>query len=199
MDILGSNDPQEFEAILQGARAAVTGAWIANRRPWQVRMAHRELLGYAEDKHLPIRFLCGTGSDQFFTPEVIQKLRDCALNGPCDIRILIWNDDVNRIAKGLVDFAREELAELRISRTTALAEQIPHTLLVGKNAYRKESLHEQWPANRVFTEDDPEIPAVICFNGPAEAALLSKRFEALWGWGHVRPVLEVIAENDCGD
>ena len=165
MAILGSEDEAKYIKILRNACEEQTEDVIANRLQWQTRRAHDQLLWLAARGRLDIRILCGTGSTQFFDGNMARCLCMCASAG-CEITIIIWNDNTDQIAPGLMEMAADGRVVLLLSGTRELGNKIHHFVLVGDRAYRVEAPHEYIPLDTEFTDTSPKLSAKICFNDP---------------------------------
>lgn len=179
MKVIGTKEPAEYDRMLRDAREQRQQVQIANRFPWQTRLATRHLLEAAKERIESIRILAGTGGPNFFTEEMISLLRNCADAG-CAIRMLVWQPDLNTVASGIKELYTEGKLRLLPSGTKKFGATIPHFLLVGEDAYRQEAGHEEFDPAKPFTETEPEIPARISFNDPENALRLVGMFESLW-------------------
>jgi len=179
MAILGSSDPEQYDEILRVERHALSHHQIANRKPWQARKATVALLNYAADEGLEVRYLVGTGGANFFGNDVIKAFGRCA-EARCRMRMLVWNDDPRSIAPAFADLHARGKLGIRISGTRRRGGDLAHFLLVGDAAYRLEAPHDYFPAETVFTEDKPEISAIIAFSDRKETAFWARTFESLW-------------------
>jgi len=179
MKVIGTMDREEYDRMLRDAREQKQRVQIANRVPWQTRLATRHLLEAAKERVETIRILAGTGGQNFFTEEMVGLLRNCADAG-CSIRMLVWQPDLNTVSDGIKQLYTEGKLRLLPSGTKKFAATMPHFLLVGEDTYRQEAGHEEFDPAKPFTDDYPEIPARISFNDPDNALRLVGMFESLW-------------------
>ena len=178
--VLGSEDRGVFNAILGGAAANPKIGVIANRFPWQTRMAMVKLLSLAKQDKLPIRLLTGSCPESFYDDTVIAQIRDCTQAGCPFVRVLVWQENSKGISPSLAALAEANEIELRVSGTNKFADKIPHFLLVGDRAFRQEAAHPPFNRNVVFTETEPSVPARIDFDDQATAKTLAEMFDAVW-------------------
>lgn len=136
MKVIGTMDPQEYDRMLRDAKEQRQAVQIANRFPWQTRLATRHLLEAAKERVEPIRILAGTGGANFFNEAMVNLLRDCADAG-CGIRMLVWQQDLNTVADGIKQLSTEGKLRLLASGTKKFAVTIPHFLLVGEDTSGK--------------------------------------------------------------
>ena len=178
--VLTSGEKIAFRAILEGAAANPNLCVIANRFPWQARLATEKLLELAQAQKLPIRILSGRCHEGFYTTDFANRLQACKNNG-CNIRVLVWQNSANCISPALVKLAEAGTIELRVSGTDQFESTVPHFFLVGENAFRQEAGHPPFTETTVFTDTEPQVPARIDFNDPQTGKVLSTLFEQLWG------------------
>ena len=180
LKVLGSEDRDEYQQILDRACDDKDSRMIANRYPWQSRLAIRKLFGYAANKKLPICMLTGTGGEHHFVPPVIKSL-EMALKGGCKTRILVWQPDSSKTSQKLLDLESEyENLEIRFSGTSDLGEELTHFQVSGDDAYRQEAAHREIMDPHSVNEYEPSFAARINFNDKAGAARLLKFFDVLW-------------------
>ncbi len=178
--VLGSEDRGVFNAILEGASANPQIGVIANRFPWQTKMAMSKLLNLAKRDKLPVRLLTGSCPESFYDESLISQIRDCKQAGCSSIRVLVWQESAKGISPSLAALADTGEIELRVSGTNKFADKIPHFLLVGDRAFRQEAAHPPFNRNVVFTETEPSVPARIDFDDQATATTLAQMFDAVW-------------------
>jgi len=179
--ILGSEDKSTFRALLEAAAANPMVGVIANRFPWQTKMATEKLLDVAKAKRFGIRLLTGSCPEGFYDPSLAEKLRDCKKDGAPYVRVLVWQEKAEGISKPLLHLASEGVIDLHISGTDKFADQIPHFLLVGEGAFRQEAAHQKFGRDVTFTELTPTIPARIDFDDPETGKSLATLFDSIWG------------------
>jgi hypothetical protein len=178
--VLTSSDKVAFSAILEGAAANPTLCVIANRYPWQARIAAHKLLQIARYGSLPIRVLSGRCHEGFYDKDFAAQLQDCKDNG-CVVRILVWQASPECISPDLIKLSETGVIELRLSGTEDFENEVPHFMLVGDSAFRQEAGHPPFNKNTTFSDDEPQVPARIDFNDPATGKVLSAMFDNLWG------------------
>lgn len=179
--VLTSGDKVTFRAILEGAAANPNLCVIANRFPWQAKLAAEKLLQIAQQEKLPIRVLSGRCHEGFYNTDFASRLQACKDSGASPIRILVWQKSTECISPALLKLADEGVIELRVSGTEQFESTVPHFLLVGEHAFRQEAGHLPFTDRTVFTDAEPQVPARIDFNDPATGKILSALFEKLWG------------------
>lgn len=179
MRVIGSEDPKRYEEILRDASEQKQEVLIANRFPWQTRMATKSLLDHARNSHEPVSILAGTGGQNFFDDEMARSLRNCADAG-CEIRMLVWQPDESTIAPAVKELRGQGKITLRLSGTKKFSTTLPHFLLVGEDAYRQEAGHPEFPPDMKFDDTSPDIPARISFNDPMDGLRLKGMFETFW-------------------
>jgi hypothetical protein len=178
--VLTSDDRATYRAILEGVAAIPGLGVIANRFPWQSRMAIEKLLDFALQHKLRVSILSGGGPEGFYDESLAKKLRECKSAGCQPIRILIWQKDTADISPALMGLSEAGAIDLRISGTDEFADRIPHFVLVGDQAFRQEAAHRRFAKETVFTETDPQIPARIDFHDKETGERLQKTFDRLW-------------------
>jgi hypothetical protein len=179
--VLGSEDRGIFKAILEGAAANPSIGVIANRYPWQTRMAMCKLLDVAKQKLLPVRLLTGSCPESFYDEALASQMRECKKAGSPFIRVLVWQENAEGISPSLSSLAADGTIELRVSGTNMLADKIAHFLLVGDQAFRQEAAHPPFACDLVFTDTAPTVPARIDFDDKETAKTLSEMFDSIWG------------------
>jgi len=179
--VLTSADRLEFQTFLEGAAANPDLCVIANRFPWQARMASEKLLTVAKEKKAPIRILTGAGRDCFYTPEYTAKLAECKKAGSPYIKILVWQPTANGISPSLLKLTTDGTVDLRITGTLKFSDKIPHFLLVDNYAFRQEASHTPFTKDTVFTDMEPQVPARIDFKDVETGKSLAALFDSLWG------------------
>lgn len=179
--VLSSEDPGTFRAILEGAAGNPSLGVVANRFPWQSKMAFEKLLTIAKKKKANIRMLTGGGAEGFYDEQFGQRFRDCKKAGCASIRVLVWQKTEKGISPSLMALAQDGVIDLRISGTDEYADRVPHFLLVGEDAFRQEAAHSRFTSQTVFTETDPQIPARIDFGDAETGKTLASNFDEIWG------------------
>jgi hypothetical protein len=178
--VLTSGDRVAFSAILEGAAANPNLCVIANRYPWQARIAAHKLLQIAQEGKLPIRVLSGRCHEGFYDKDFAAQLQTCKERG-CAIRILVWQISTECISPDLIKLSETGVIELRVSGTVDFENTVPHFMLVGDSAFRQEAGHPAFNKNTVFSDTEPQVPARIDFNDPTTGKVLSAMFDNLWG------------------
>jgi hypothetical protein len=178
--VLRSEDRGSFRAILEGAAADPNLGVVANRFPWQSKMAFEMLLSVAKRKKAHIRMLSGGGVEGFYDGQFAQRFRDCKDAGCPSIKLLVWQKNTKGISPALVQLAEEGIIELRISGTDAFEDQVPHFLLIGEDAFRQEATHARFTPQTVFTDESPQIPARIDFGDAVTGKVLADTFDQIW-------------------
>jgi hypothetical protein len=185
MTEVSSRERAEYARLLQQRRANNSQEPVANRFPWQGELAIRELLEAARAEQrsgrpAEIFILTGSAPDRVYETDEPAVWQQIVAEGGI-IKILVWGSNPRRcgsVLRCLVD--SRPSVEMRFSGTDVLSGQLPHFVLVDKQAYRLEAAHPQFPENTVFTETWPEIPARICFNDPDGGTQLANYFQDLW-------------------
>ncbi len=180
VSVLGSEYPGEYQRILKRARKKSDKRPIANRYPWQSRLAIRNLFEYAAENKHPICMLTGTGGDHHFIPEVIRSLK-MALEEGCECRILVWQEDDAKTSQKLLNLRSEfNNLKIRFSGTSELGDELAHFQVSGNDAYRVEAAHSEIKDPDCVSDYEPSFPARIHFSDERGARRLINFFESLW-------------------
>ena len=180
INVLGSEYEDEYLRILKRARTKVDQRPIANRYPWQSRLAISNLFKYAEENKLPICMLTGTGGEHHFVHEVLESLK-LALEKGCECRILIWQPDNSKTSDELMKLGSQfENLEIRFSGTSELGDQLAHFQVSGVDAYRLEAAHPEIENPSEVNKNEPSFPARIHFSDERGANRLLNFFNSLW-------------------
>ena len=180
--VLTSEDRAVFPVLLEGAAADPSLAVIANRFPWQTKMAIDKLLEVAvKRRNAPIRLLTGGGPEGFYDERLAARFRTCKEHGSPFIRVLVWQKSAEGISQALLNLVADKTIELRVSGTDQYADEVPHFLLIGDDAYRQEAAHPRFTCSTVFGESEPQIPARIDFGDPEGGQVLKSVFDQVWG------------------
>lgn len=179
--VLTSEDRDTFRAILEGCASTPSIGVIANRFPWQSKMALQKLLDVAEREKAPIRMLSGGGLENFYDEQIAERLGKCKAAGCPFIRVLVWQKEASGVSSALLKLGESDAIELRISGTDEFAERIPHFLLVGEHAFRQEATHARFTSSTKLSDVEPEIPARIDFDDTESGSSLARSFDKIWG------------------
>jgi hypothetical protein len=178
--VLTASDKLTYRAILAGVATSPNIATVANRYPWQAKMAVEKLLDFASEKRLSIRIVSGRAPEGFYNDGCCALLEKCKKSG-CSIRVLIWQKEPDGISSSLMKLADAGILSLRISGTDDNASIIPHFLLVGDRAFRQEAGHPPFTNSTTFTDTEPQVPARIDFDDSSTGKVLMEFFDKLWG------------------
>lgn len=193
MKVFGSHLKDKFEQIIQNAERYEQEILIANRFPWQSRIAIVQLLSFANRKVEPVRVITGSCPATFYK-KLLPNFETCLESG-CSIKLLVWKEkkeEVLSLFSSLCERYPAQLA-LRFSGTTEHSSIIPHFMVVGESAYRQEAAgHEDFDDCDDDFENAPEVPARISFNDPKGAVQLIGLFEALWDFAKTDDQLEEL-------
>lgn len=196
MVTINNDIKNRFRDILVQHRLAHLEQSIANRFPWQTKLAILELLTHAyEAKAKTIFILTGTATEGFYGAEIAEKLRAC-MEADTKVYILVWNDR-DRAAPGLLNALKTKFPErlyTALAGTRTAGEQISHFLLVDESAYRLEQPHSYFDES-VFDDVSPETPARICFNDRKGGAVLANMFRSLWNAAGGSPAFPAAGRN----
>jgi hypothetical protein len=144
-------------------------------------MAIQELLEHAASTKADVRILTGSGTDKAYGRDEIAGAMKHALEAPCKVRILVWNDAQHPVGNTLRRLQREfsDRMEIRISDTRKDFEKVPHFLTVGKEANRLEMPHPPYD-DVEFTDVTPLTHARICFRDSEWTSTLNSYFDSKW-------------------
>jgi hypothetical protein len=178
-----AQDREEYRRRLRNARENGKSEPLPNLRPWQCKMAVEELVMLAKTLQADarktgtsvcIRILTGVCPGHVYGNADFRTF----LSDGGEIKILVWNENssVSNPLKILSDIYPKQV-HFVYARQPIQSAPINHFLVVGKNAYRLEAIHEK---STIFTDMEPTIPARINFNDPEGAARLVDGFDSLW-------------------
>lgn len=175
----------DYRRLLREFKDNRSSAPIANRYPWQSKMAMAELLSFAASlRAVDVRLITGTGEDYIYRGEVAGQFRAAAEVG-CAIKILICLKPLAGSASVLKNLARDlpDNVELKTLPQGPSWEDLPHFLSVDEQAYRLETPHRPFK-DREFSDISPETVAQIRFKeDPSETRivpLLNRVFDNAW-------------------
>ncbi|MCE9545757.1 MAG: hypothetical protein K8T25_09605 [Planctomycetia bacterium] len=184
-----------YQEALRALRTSTSCVPIPNRRPYQVELAIGELIQLAinlqaaksrdpsRSPPVELKILTGNCANRFYGCTANLPLFEEFLRLGGRVRVLVWNEWFNPEDRRLLSLLRKldsAKAQIRFSYEKKFdGDDVLHFLLIDNVAYRYETTRHD--DNIIEGEDmEPEIPAIICFNDPTGAEVLSQNFEILW-------------------
>lgn len=173
-----------YGEVLAEARVSRSEEAYANKYPGHAKIANFQLFELAASlqkngKDTPVKIVTGSLPDHVFKPSSDGPV-DAFLKAGGRIQVLIWCSPIENCGTCLREKATEFKSQItfRAVEDSGEANEIPHFLLVGEEAYRIERPHS--PFKGPITDTTPEVAARICFNDPVFGKNLSGFFNAIW-------------------
>lgn len=175
-----------------------------NRHPSQAAELVHDILLRAANEKLDVSILCGALSkplrDDFYEDVCgrrYDELLQAVLEVGCNVRILIWNEDIPGIISNRLRELMEKAAsgqelssgkfDVRISRTREHVESVSHFIVAARKSENKwilrlEEPHPHFPVDQPITRVAPQRPAAIIFGHEATeiGPVLLETFEKLF-------------------
>ncbi len=179
---------EDYKKLLETSCDKKSRDPIANRYPWQTRLATCQLLESAIEKQkakadgeeaVTVRMLISTLPKYVYggeTADLVKKFRE---DGGT-LKLVVWNTDCpDTLSSEPMRSLYGYPSACKLSGTSELGESLNHFLLVDNDAYRLEAPHESHEGKE-FTETSPPVPARICFSDKERGKLLFDLFEQVW-------------------
>ncbi len=179
----------DYRHLLESYRDSKSKDPIANRFPWQAKLALRALAQLAQerqeakqqgDEPEEVLIVSSALPELFFGGETGEALQDFHKAGG-RIKVLVWNDaeSVRPIRDPFWQSLAKDSDSFRVSGTSKLGDELNHFFVVGRDAFRLEAPHPDHGDTEI-TDFAPEVPARICFNDPGRGENIVRYFQTLW-------------------